>query len=95
MAQFAQRQRGIGGTMPFGNRPPRKPPQTVYILGPNNQLTPVYIRTGITDGHYTAVVGGKLQAGQNIVIGLATSKVEGPPPPGSNRGPMGGGGRGR
>jgi HlyD family secretion protein len=89
MAQYAQRQRGIGGAAPFGSRAPRKPPQIVWILGPNNQLTPVYIRTGITDGHYTAVVGGKLQAGQNIVIGLATSKVEGPPPPGAGRGPMG------
>jgi len=28
-------------------------------------------------------------AGDNVVIGLATSKVEGPPPPGSRRGPMG------
>jgi HlyD family secretion protein len=90
MAQYAHRQRGIGGAaMPFGNRGPRKPPQIVYVLGANNQLTPVYIRTGITDGHYTAVVGGKLEAGQNVVIGLATSKVEGPPPPGSGRGPMG------
>ena len=96
IAQLGQRRPGIGGAgAPFGQRPQRPRPQTVWILGANNQLTPVNIRIGITDGHFTAVFGDKLQVGQNVVIGLATSKVEGPPPPGSQRSPMGGGGRGR
>jgi len=97
-AQMGQRQRGPGGAAGAfrhgGNA--RRQGQTVYILDANNQPKPVSIRTGITDGHYTEVVGGDLQAGQNIIVGLATSKVEGPPPPGSSS-PMTprGGGRGR
>ena len=64
----------------------------MYVLGADNKLTAVEIRTGITDGHYTQVISGDLKPGDNIVIGLATSKVEGNPPPGS-AGPMGGGAR--
>lgn len=94
-AQMGQRQRGPGGAAGAfrhgGNM--RRQGQTVYILDTNNQPKAVAIRTGITDGHYTEVVGGDLQAGQNIIVGLATSKVEGPPPPGSSN-PMRGG-RGR
>ena len=75
----------------------RKRPQTVYVLGADNKLTAVEIRTGITDGHYTQVVSGDLKPGDNVVIGLATSKADANPPPGSSNGPMGGrpgGGRG-
>jgi HlyD family secretion protein len=73
--------------------------QTVYILDttPEKKLKPVSIRTGITDGRYTQVLGGDLHEGDNVVIGLATSKVEGPPPMGGGGGggaPRGGGRRG-
>ncbi|MBV8519460.1 MAG: efflux RND transporter periplasmic adaptor subunit [Acidobacteria bacterium] len=63
--------------------------QTVYILDttPEKKLKPVSIRTGITDGRYTQVLSGELHEGDAVVVGLATSKVEGPPP-------MGGGGGG-
>ena len=67
--------------------------QTIWLLDAENKLKPVQIRTGITDGHYTEVVGGDLKEGDNVVVGLATSKVEGPPPPGA-QGPMGGRGPG-
>ena len=76
----------------------RKRPQTVYVLGADNKLTAVEIRTGITDGHYTQVVSGDLKPGDNVVVGLVTSKVEGNPPPGSSNpvgGRQGGGGGGR
>ena len=85
---------GAGGAFQRGGGAQRHRGQTVYVLGANNTLKPVEIRTGITDGHFTEVVGGDLNVGDNIVIGLATSKVEGPPPPGAG-GPMGGGRRGR
>jgi HlyD family secretion protein len=81
-----------------GQRPQR--PQTVYTYdATNKKLTAVQIRTGISDGRYTEVVSGDLKPGDMIVVGNATSKVEGPPPPGAG-GPMGGarpggGGRGR
>ena len=94
-AQMGQRGRGITGAgAPFMRQQgPR--PQTVYIMSADKKLTPVEIRTGISDGHYTEVAGGNLKPGDNIVTGLATSKVEGPPPPGSNPMRPGGGGRGR
>ncbi len=64
--------------------------QNVYILDANNKVKPVWIRTGITDGHYTQVVGGDLKPSDSVIVGLSTSKVEGPPPPGgARRGPMG------
>ena len=71
--------------------------QTVYILGEDKKLKPAQIRTGISDGRYTAVISGDVKVGDPVVIGLATSKVEGPPPMGGGGGPQGGrpgGGRG-
>jgi len=68
--------------------------QTVYVLGADKKLKPVQIRTGISDGRYTQVMGGELKAGDDVVIGLSTSKNEGPPPMGGQGGPGGGGQRG-
>src|SRR3954464_12126196 len=99
-ARFGGRTGGAAGAAgALGGPPPtRKRPQTVYVLGADNKLKAVEIRTGITDGHYTQVVSGDLKPGDNVVIGLATSKVEGNPPPGSSNpvgGRPGGGGGGR
>jgi HlyD family secretion protein len=93
------RMRGAGGAAgALGGVPmARRKPQTVYILSADNKVTPVEIRTGITDGHYTQVVSGNLKVGDNVIVGLATSKVDTTAPPGSSN-PMGGrpagGGRG-
>jgi HlyD family secretion protein len=98
-ARFGGRMGGAAGAAgALGGAPaPRKRPQTVYVLGADNKLTAVEIRTGITDGHYTQVVSGDIKPGDNIVIGLATSKVDTNAPPGASNGPMGGrpGGGGR
>jgi HlyD family secretion protein len=40
----------------------------VWIVGPNDLLTPVLIRTGLTDGVQTEVVEGKLNPGDKIVL---------------------------
>jgi len=85
--------RGAGGGR-------RQQGQTVYVLNPaatdkKDQLRPVQIRTGITDGHYTqvvSVISGTLNPGDPVVTGLATVKVE-TPAGANNRGP-GGPGRG-
>ena len=63
--------------------------QTVYVLEGRGALTPLSLRTGISDGRFTAVLEGDLKAGQRVVVGLATSKVET-----GARLPGGGGGRG-
>jgi HlyD family secretion protein len=93
-ARWGGRARGVEGAAgAMGGAPAaRKRPQTVYVLGADNKLKAVEIRTGITDGHYTQVVSGDLKEGDNVVIGLATSKVESNAPPGAG-GPMGGGAR--
>ncbi|HEX9160148.1 MAG TPA: efflux RND transporter periplasmic adaptor subunit [Thermoanaerobaculia bacterium] len=91
-AQMGARQPGIGGAGgAFGGRGGgrRSQGQTVWLLDAGNKPRSVQIRAGITDGHYTEVVSGDVKEGDNIIVGLATSKVEGPPPPGSS--PMGGG----
>jgi len=84
-------QRGGGGAV-------RRPGQAIYILDPaTKKAKAVWIRPGITDGHFTEIVGGELKEGNDVIVGLATAKVEGPPPPGAQQGPMGGrpAGRGR
>lgn len=68
--------------------------QTVYVLGADKKLKPVQIRTGISDGRFTQVISGELKPDDQVVIGLSTSKNEGPPPMGGQGGPGGGGQRG-
>ena len=89
---------GAGGAFQRGGGGVRRPGQQIYILDPTTKKPKaVWIRPGITDGHYTQVVGGELKLGDDVIVGLATAKVEGPPPPGSSPmgGRPGGGGRGR
>jgi len=94
MAGFG-RGRGMNGAAGvFAGGPPPPKRQTIYLLDPNKKLKPMQIRTGISDGHYTQVVDGDVHAGDSIVVGLATTKVDQAAPPGSNRGPMGGPGGG-
>ena len=75
---------------------------TVYMWvgeeGKQKTLQPVEIRTGISDGRFTHVLSGALKEGDAVVVGIATAKVEGPPPMGGQGGPGGGprpGGGGR
>ena len=92
-SDMGQRRRGLGGaggawTRGAGGK--EKGGQNIYILEAENKIKPVWIRPGITDGHFTQIVSGEVNPGDNVIVGLATSKVEGPPPPGSS--PLGGGG---
>jgi HlyD family secretion protein len=78
-----------------GGTPAPKRGQTVYVLTASGKLEPREIRTGISDGRYTAVVDGSLAAGDRVVVGLATLRsAEGAAPPtgaapGGPRGPRG------
>jgi HlyD family secretion protein len=97
MAGFG-RGRGFGGAAGMMARTQAAPKrQTIYLLDADKKLKPAQIRTGISDGRSTQVVDGDVKAGDNVVVGLVTSKVDQAAPPGSNRGPMspGGGGGGR
>lgn len=91
-SEMGQRRRGMGGAGGAFARSGGKGKggQNIYLLEAENKIKPVWIRPGITDGHFTEIVSGEVNPGDNVIVGLATSKVEGPPPPGSS--PLGGGG---
>jgi HlyD family secretion protein len=81
-------QGGQGGGAGHGGG--RRVNQTVYVLTETGALKPVTLRPGVSDGHYTQVLGtSDLQAGEKIVTGLATVKVAAPAgggrPPGMGR----------
>jgi HlyD family secretion protein len=72
--------------------------QTVYILGSDGKVNSVSVKTGISDGRFTAITEGELNVGDKIAVGFLTAKVEqqGSLPGGmggGQRGPGGGGGR--
>jgi HlyD family secretion protein len=86
---------GAAGQMPRGRRGGAGPKmQTVYVMpagdGKDKKLQRVEIRTGISDGRFTEVVSGNLKPGDDVVVGLATSKVESAAPMGGQGGPGGG-----
>jgi HlyD family secretion protein len=86
---------GAAGQLPAGRRRggPAKG-QTIYTLSAEKKPAPAEIRTGISDGRFTQVVSGNVKEGDSVIVGVATSKVEGPPPMGG-QGPGGPGGGGR
>lgn len=57
-----------------GGSPPL--PQAVYRLGEDGEPQRVPIRAGATDGRYTVVAAGELEAGATVVTGLATAKSD-------------------
>jgi HlyD family secretion protein len=72
------------------------------VLAPGSKTPePVRVRTGITDGTLTEIVGGSLEEGAQVVLGeidpnakrptAMTNPLGGAPPGGGGRG--GGGGR--
>jgi HlyD family secretion protein len=70
--------------------------QSVYVVGSDGRLKTIKVKTGITDGRFTAITEGELNPGDKIAVGFATAKVEqtGSLPAGmGGRGPGGGGGR--
>jgi len=47
----------------------------VWVMNSNKKLEPIMVRTGLTDGTYTEIVRGKLDEGQEIVIGTLTPRT--------------------
>ncbi len=43
----------------------------VWVMGENGTPAPVDIMIGISDGNFTEVVQGALEAGQQVIIGTA------------------------
>jgi HlyD family secretion protein len=87
--------RGAAQALGDAQRPHRRQ-QTVYVVGANNAVRPVTVKTGISDGRFTAITDGELKEGEKIAVGFLTAKadVQGASPMGgAGRGPGGGGGR--
>jgi len=58
--------------------------QRVFVVGPGGKLSPVRVRTGITDGSFTELLGGDLAEGAQVVVGMDTpqGRSDLPAPPG-------------
>jgi len=79
-----------------GRRGGARAAQTIYKLpAGKEEPAPVDVKTGISDGRFTQVVEGQIAAGDAIVTGLATAKVDSTSGAvGGARGAPGGGRRG-
>jgi HlyD family secretion protein len=69
-----------GGTR---ERPPSSPPgngasdlAVVWKLLPDKSLQPIQVHTGLTDHTYTALTGGDIRLGDELVTGATTAKPE-------------------
>ena len=69
--------RGAAEALSAGTASPRsRRQQTIYLLEPGGSLRAVGVRTGITDGRQTAILEGEVDAGDTVVTGLATARVQ-------------------
>ena len=68
---------------------------TVYVVGADGGLKAAGVKTGISDGRFTAITEGELNPGDLIAVGFATAKAEqsGTLPAGMGGRGSGGGGR--
>lgn len=48
----------------------------VWIMNERKKLVPVMVRTGISDGTFTEVVRGKLEEGQEIIVGTIALRTQ-------------------
>jgi HlyD family secretion protein len=60
----------------------------LYVLNANKKLESISVKTGLSDGTYTEIVRGKIEEGQDVVVGITTQK----PQSSSSPIPTGGGG---
>ncbi|MCI4444802.1 MAG: efflux RND transporter periplasmic adaptor subunit [Candidatus Aminicenantes bacterium] len=75
----------MGGTAGSGQPGMRRGPSRVWMLDQKGDLKLVFVRTGVTDGSYTEVLGSSLKEGDEVIIGLMTassSRTQTPPPGG-------------
>ncbi|HET8947218.1 MAG TPA: efflux RND transporter periplasmic adaptor subunit [Candidatus Polarisedimenticolia bacterium] len=55
-------------------RPAQGRSENVYVVDDEGKTHAVAVKTGITDGRYTAIVGGDLKEGDRVAVGLETAK---------------------
>jgi HlyD family secretion protein len=57
----------------------------VWKLLPDKSLQPIQVRVGLTDHTYTALTGGDIKPGDELVTGATTAKAAPPPSMGGQR----------
>jgi HlyD family secretion protein len=94
-----QGEQQAGQQQAAGNDANRAQRQTVWVLVEGKKLEPRYVRTGLTNGRTTEIVGGNLEEGDIIVIGqndgsgARTQQQQTSSPFGRRTGGLGGGRR--
>lgn len=73
-----QREGGGGGGNPQGGmrRTFSRTPSRVWIMNSRKKLEPVMVRPGISDGTYTEIIRGRIEEGQEIVVGIVTQRPQ-------------------
>jgi HlyD family secretion protein len=84
-SQYVQMQ-GTGASGQASRQPTR-----LWVVGKNKKLTPIYIRAGIADGTFTEILRGKVEEGQEVVVGVMSQRPTAAATPFTQ--PGGGGGR--
>ena len=84
-SQYAQMQGGGGSGQPTHS------PTRLWVLGKNKKLSAIYIRPGIADGTFTEILHGKVEEGQEVVVGVMSQRPTAAATPFAQ--PGGGGGR--
>lgn len=79
---------GPGGRPGAGRGGPSREAE-VYVELPSGKLRPVRVTTSLTDGNVTAVETNGLKDGDEVVLGLATSRAMAGGAPGGGRPPRG------
>jgi HlyD family secretion protein len=67
---------GLAGVVGGAARPAGERSDNVYVLDDEGRTRAVAVKTGITDGRYTAIVGGDLKEGDRVAVGLETAKSQ-------------------
>ncbi|HUG38698.1 MAG TPA: efflux RND transporter periplasmic adaptor subunit [Candidatus Limnocylindrales bacterium] len=71
-AMLTPEQQATYDQMPSGQAARGGSSGRVFVLDPEGKPKPVTIRTGITDGSYTEVLGGDVKDGQELLVSTAT-----------------------
>lgn len=67
---------GAAAALGKGQQRPARKEQSVYLVGTDGEPKAVPVKIGISDGRFTAIVGGDLKEGDKVIVALATAKVE-------------------
>lgn len=89
--QFMQRMQEGGGARQPRQAMSERAITRLWVLGKNKKLNPIFVRAGMSDATFTEILHGRVEEGQEIVVGVITQKPSASPTPLSQPGGGGGG----